>query len=153
MSTATTGSSSSLKDPSNLFYQSTKIRRLILASYWVVVILTLPLWWYSTSIERLSLPSGRVAAIRDKKTPFDIHLHTTLGPAEAQELRKRLTQSSISEPGRWNQLKTHVHANSESVEGPGSYIVEFGTSEVTSVQDRHISIPLGADTAGASSLI
>ena len=146
---STTTSSPSLKDPSNLFYQSTRTRRLILASYWVVVILTLPLWWYTTSIERLSLPSSRVAAIRDKKTPFEVHLHTTLGSTEAQELEKRFKQISVFEPGRWDQLQTHVHADGErGIEGPGTYTVDFNASETTSVRDRHISIPAGTDIAG-----
>ena len=144
-----TTSSSSLKDPSNLFYQSTKTRRLILVSYWVVVILTLPLWWYTTSIERLSLPSGRVAAIRDKMTLFEIHLHTTLGSTEAQALEKRFRQSSVSEPGRWDQLQIHVHADREgAIEGPGAYTVDFNASEVAYVRDRHISVPEGAGITG-----
>jgi hypothetical protein len=36
-------------------FQSNGTRRSIIASYWAVILLTLPLWWYTTSIERLPL--------------------------------------------------------------------------------------------------
>jgi hypothetical protein len=39
------------------------IRRRILASYWLVVLLAIPLWWWATSIERLSLPENSIRDI------------------------------------------------------------------------------------------
>ncbi|KAG8963152.1 GPI transamidase component [Tulasnella sp. 419] len=42
------------------FFQSDKARITVIASYWIVIFLGLPLWWYATSIQRLSLPKGRI---------------------------------------------------------------------------------------------
>lgn len=61
-----------LHDPSKIVFQTNHIRRYILASYWVVIFLALPLWWYTTSIERLSLPSSRVYAQSEKELRFPI---------------------------------------------------------------------------------
>lgn len=41
-------------------FQSDRIRRWIVLSYWVVLLLGIPFWWYTTSIERLALPRGRI---------------------------------------------------------------------------------------------
>ncbi len=55
------------KEPSTLSFESPRTRALILTSYLVVVVLALPLWWSTTSIERLSLPVSRVDALGDKE--------------------------------------------------------------------------------------
>lgn len=44
-------------------FQTTTIKRQILLGYSLIVILALPLWWYTTSIQRLSLPVDRVKAV------------------------------------------------------------------------------------------
>jgi GPI-anchor transamidase subunit S len=44
----------------------------ILVSYLVLVILALPLWWSTTSIERLSLPVSRVDALGGKEVCFSV---------------------------------------------------------------------------------
>ncbi|KAG2008391.1 hypothetical protein CC2G_013826 [Coprinopsis cinerea AmutBmut pab1-1] len=51
----------SLKDPSTLFFQHASVRRLVILAYWVVFILALPIWWYTTSIERLPLPLSQAS--------------------------------------------------------------------------------------------
>ena len=51
----------------NISFQSDKTRRQILLSYWIVVLLAVPLWWSTTSIARLPLPEERVRSLRDKK--------------------------------------------------------------------------------------
>ena len=50
-------------DPSKLPFESVGTRRRIIASYWLVVLLSIPLWWKATSIERLSLPGHRVGTL------------------------------------------------------------------------------------------
>lgn len=46
-----------------ILFQSPKITLRVVASYWLVFILGLPLWWITTSIERLALPVERVKTI------------------------------------------------------------------------------------------
>jgi hypothetical protein len=43
-----------------VWHQSTTVRRGILAAYWTIVLVCLPIWWAQTSIQRLSLPKTRI---------------------------------------------------------------------------------------------
>lgn len=54
-------------DPSRLSFESVLTRRRIVASYWLVIILAIPLWWKITSIDRLSLPEPRVRAVVERR--------------------------------------------------------------------------------------
>jgi len=67
-------SSPSFKDPSTLFYQSSAVKRSVIASYWIVILFSIPLWWYTTSIQRLILPRSRIYfhAQRQLRVPVDI---------------------------------------------------------------------------------
>ena len=56
-------------DPSQLSFEQPRTRRYIIASYWLVVLLAIPLWWKTTSIDRLSLPASRVYAQRKREVP------------------------------------------------------------------------------------
>ena len=56
-------------DPSTLYFERPQVRRLIIASYWLVILLAVPLWWKTTSIDRLSLPASRVHAEQQRKVP------------------------------------------------------------------------------------
>jgi len=58
---------SPIRDPSILFFEQQKTRRVILLSYWIVVLLAIPLWWSTTSIERLSLPYSRLYLQRNRE--------------------------------------------------------------------------------------
>jgi GPI-anchor transamidase subunit S len=61
-----------LKEPSSLPFESPRTRVSILTSYLVLVVLALPLWWSTTSIERLSLPVSRVDALGGKEVSFNV---------------------------------------------------------------------------------
>ncbi|KAJ3891189.1 phosphatidylinositol-glycan biosynthesis class S protein-domain-containing protein [Lentinula edodes] len=65
---------SRFRNPSTLFFQSDPIRRYIIASYWVLVALALPLWWTTTSIERLPLPTSEVLAQAQKKLEIPLEI-------------------------------------------------------------------------------
>ncbi|CAL1699248.1 unnamed protein product [Somion occarium] len=58
-----TETAAGVKDPSKLTFESVFTRRKILAAYWLVVLLAVPLWWKYTSIDRLSLPEARVQSV------------------------------------------------------------------------------------------
>jgi Phosphatidylinositol-glycan biosynthesis class S protein len=56
-----------LKDPSTLPFEQPRTRVTILASYLLLIVLGLPLWWSTTSIERLSLPTSHVDSLGSKE--------------------------------------------------------------------------------------
>jgi phosphatidylinositol glycan class S len=172
-----TSSKGSLKDPSKLSFESTRTRRLILGSYWTVVFLALPLWWYTTSIERLSLPSSRVLSLFEKHLRFRLDLQlNTEGYADAVAVAKdwqvMLNQRATHEKDRWEGLDVDVHPNQhggnvfalifyiiitnehhrfhkDSTTGAGTYTVSVGADE-TSAQNRHLSLPAANFLANAS---
>ncbi|KAI0716794.1 phosphatidylinositol-glycan biosynthesis class S protein [Earliella scabrosa] len=59
-------------DPAQLCFESVRTRRSIIASYWLVVALAIPLWWKTTSIERLALPAARVQAASKREVLFPV---------------------------------------------------------------------------------
>lgn len=56
-----------LKEPSTLPFEQPRTRVWILASCLLIVVLGLPLWWSTTSIERLSLPTSHVDNLESKE--------------------------------------------------------------------------------------
>ena len=54
-------------DLSQVTFESVPNRRRIIGAYWVVVLLAIPLWWKTTSIDRLSLPESRVRSLSGKQ--------------------------------------------------------------------------------------
>ncbi|KAI0763472.1 phosphatidylinositol-glycan biosynthesis class S protein-domain-containing protein [Trametes elegans] len=66
-------------DPAQLCFESVRTRRLIIASYWLVVLLAVPLWWKTTSIERLALPASRVHAQRNRELSFPVEVNVETG--------------------------------------------------------------------------
>lgn len=67
-----------LKEPSTLPFEQTRTRLWILTSYLLLVVLALPLWWSTTSIERLSLPTSRVDSLGSKEVSRWINGHFEL---------------------------------------------------------------------------
>ena len=65
--TQTEGQENAPKDPSKLTFESAFTRRRILAAYWLVILLAIPLWWRYTSISRLSLPESRIQSLAAKQ--------------------------------------------------------------------------------------
>lgn len=60
----------------SVHFQTTTVKRRILLAYSLIVIFALPLWWYTTSIQRLSLPVGRIQTIEGTEVSIRyIHLY------------------------------------------------------------------------------
>lgn len=102
-----------LRDPNTVFYQSDGVRRSILASYWLVILLATPLWWYTTSIERLSLPSSRVLSQSQKELQLSVNILldpplVARNPQIATGLQEILDERIKSSPSRWKGLDVHV---------------------------------------------
>lgn len=120
-----------LKEPQRLPFESPKIRRLVLGSYWTIIILALPFWWRLTSIERIALPSVRVRTQLDKKLvfPLDVQLDApsfeSSSPRLARELNEVLAQTLYASP-TWRNLNIRVgigkHAGARNREGEQSDI-------------------------------
>lgn len=56
-------------------FQSSWTRRAVVASFWVIVLIGLPVWWKTTTIERLSLPKGEVESFRISKVGSQVSEH------------------------------------------------------------------------------
>ncbi|KAF7325859.1 GPI transamidase component PIG-S [Mycena kentingensis (nom. inval.)] len=129
--------STSLKDPSTLFYQSLYNRRLIIAAYWLVLVAALPIWWHTTSIQRLSLPTTRVNAQAANSLRFPIRI-SIQDPSLVDSLQNHL-RARVAKDG----LDVTVHSATEDNEA--TYEVIHNDSEAL-VDGRRLSFPLRSAT-------
>ena len=125
------------KDPSSLSFQSAPTRRLVLASCWALILLAVPLWWHTTSIERLALPSTRVAqalAAPPLRFPVDVHISGATSQ-DISELQENLKSCEA--------VDLEFHAG-EGQDQFGEYSVSIDPNVPPSVHGRHLSLPDGA---------
>jgi GPI-anchor transamidase subunit S len=97
----------SLRDPSTLFFQYAGVRRLIILAYWVAIALAVPIWWYTTSIERLPLPISQ--ASKDIQRPLELRVDICV--QETIPEYTRLIQAALdhsAEAGRLENLRFNV---------------------------------------------
>ena len=99
---------STLRDPGTLFYQKDAIRRSIISAYWAAIFLSLPLWWYSTSIERLSLPSSRVQQLAQQDLTLPISVCVEANTPLVNQVESILTARISQEPQRWKGLAVRL---------------------------------------------
>ena len=99
---------STLRDPGTLFYQKDVIRRSIISAYWVAIILSLPLWWYFTSIKRLSLPSSRVQQLAQQHLTLPISICIEANAPLVDRVQDILTARISQEPQRWKGLAVRL---------------------------------------------
>jgi hypothetical protein len=146
-----------------IFFQSKKVRWSILAAYWIVIIFALPLWWTTTSIQRLSLPTSRVEDLsrRDLRFPVNIVLDSSTG-VDTKTISTKLqglVNARLS-PGVRARLDVRVHPDPVSCKfpvtycasskprpqqtgepGTDAYVVKFDTSsQVTKVEGHNLTI-------------
>jgi len=93
-----------LRDPGTLFYQKDVIRRSIISAYWAAIILSLPLWWYFTSIKRLSLPSSRVQQLAQQHLTLPISICIEANAPLVDQVQDILAARISQEPQRWKGL-------------------------------------------------
>jgi len=111
-------------DGERVFFQSRKVRWSILAAYWAVILLALPLWWTTTSIQRLALPTSRVEDLSRNglRFPVDIVLDPSSG-VDTKALSGKV-QSLINArlgPDVRTWLDVHVHPHPIPREFPATY--------------------------------
>jgi GPI-anchor transamidase subunit S len=88
-----------MRDPSQLSFQSTGVRRAVIGSYWIVILAAIPLWWYTTSITRLSLPTQRVRSLSQQNLQLPVCLQLDHG---LNHLQSVITQSN------WGDLNVQI---------------------------------------------
>lgn len=99
----------SLRDPAKLFYQSDRTRRSIVIAYWTIIIVAIPLWWYTTSIERLSLPSHHVH--QQAKNHLQLPVRICLQTADehlSDSVRRSFAVNISLEPQWWRGLAVDI---------------------------------------------
>ncbi|GJJ14981.1 hypothetical protein Clacol_009251 [Clathrus columnatus] len=95
-------------------FQNVTIKRQILSAYSLIIILSLPLWWYTTSIQRLSLPVGQVKAVEgaEASPPNESSLDTR---AFAQALQVSMDQDRSRYPASWEGIKIYLNDDKQAV--------------------------------------
>jgi hypothetical protein len=63
--------------PSPLPFETALVRRSIIASYWLIALLAVGVWWATTSIERLSLPESEIHELASRTVG---HVEPTANP-------------------------------------------------------------------------
>ena len=102
-------SPSALRNPSGLFYQKDELRRSIIIAYWIVIIFAFPLWWTTTSIQRLSLPSSRVQDESRRRLELPIAICVESHDLSLiQGVKHALKNSASDDPSRWKGISVNV---------------------------------------------
>jgi len=98
----------SASNASTLFYQSSTIKRSVIASYWTVILFSIPLWWYTTSIQRLTLPRSRIYfhAQRQLRVPVDICIEDN---NVAHKIQNIFEQRIVDNPGYLGDAELRFH--------------------------------------------
>lgn len=98
-----------LRNPSSLFYQKDALRRSIIKAYWVIISLAVPLWWYTTSIERLALPSSRIEQLVDKHLQLPVNICAP--SSRISNLKNELSSRHMQDRKRWDGLEVKLEEN------------------------------------------
>ncbi|KAG1812389.1 phosphatidylinositol-glycan biosynthesis class S protein-domain-containing protein [Suillus variegatus] len=129
-SAAFANTGSGFKDPEKLSFERDWIRRAVLASYWIVIILAFPFWWHLTSIERLALPTSQVRSQLQSNIVFPIAIHfdasiSQQNPRLNSQVQTLLHDSAINEPGRWRGVDIRPQDRNDEV-ASSLYTVALG---------------------------
>ncbi|KAH9947537.1 phosphatidylinositol-glycan biosynthesis class S protein [Amylocystis lapponica] len=149
-----TSVSQSVPNPTQLTFESVLTRRYILASYWLVVLLAVPLWWTTTSIDRLSLPASRVGAQQNRELVFPVHVQIDLSPRSVADTLVQEVQRSLDadlDVQETSGIRIHVTSKENF---PGAYQVVFddGAQDPT-VEGRRLSLGVTSEDDDMSNTI
>jgi phosphatidylinositol glycan class S len=101
--------SSSLKDPAALFHQSKAVKRAVILAYWSLILLAVPLWWRTTSIQRLALPEPRISSNARKHLELPVSLCVEDARIKSS-LQSFLDEKAGDNPGHWWGVKPRVYS-------------------------------------------
>ena len=115
---------SSFRDPAKLFFQKDNTRRSIVIAYWSVIILAVPLWWYTTSIERLTLPSYHVHQQAENHLQLPVRICLQIVNEHlVGSVRTSFSEKISSEPQRWGGLVVDVFGKANCGMPSNSYVL------------------------------
>ncbi|KAJ7185504.1 phosphatidylinositol-glycan biosynthesis class S protein-domain-containing protein [Mycena filopes] len=138
----------SLRDPSKLFYQLDFNRRLIITSFWLVILAATPLWWHFTSIERLSLPTSRVHSQTANQLRFPVRIQLegiqdASLPASLQQLIDDRIQRS---PQAWKGLDVSIRSQHDANKPSDLYTVTANDKITPLASGRDLTYPIRSGT-------
>ncbi|KZV67899.1 hypothetical protein PENSPDRAFT_635200 [Peniophora sp. CONT] len=129
-----------LKDFSSVFFEQTGLRRSILLSYWAIVLLAVPLWLATTSIERLPLPAAHFESQSDSK--LDLRIHLNLKPGSLEKYADDLAEGVRTGLGSVLNVDVHTQDSAALSEHPNAYTVEVSDSvDHPLLESRHLLVP------------
>ncbi|KAI9458637.1 phosphatidylinositol-glycan biosynthesis class S protein-domain-containing protein [Lactarius psammicola] len=137
-----------LKDPSTLLFQKSWTRRWIFGSYLALVFLGLPLWWRTTSIERLSLPALRIDSLSGKELhlPLSVAVDVASTGMLPENLVHKLRTTFESRKEQAPNLYSHLEFSVDSFQGsapPDTYSVSLSEdAQFPMIQNKHLSVPI-----------
>ncbi|GAA6059298.1 hypothetical protein JCM10212_006691 [Sporobolomyces blumeae] len=115
-----------------------RTRRWILASFWAVVLVGVPFWWHTTSLERRPLPVHRIEEwTRSWRDRIGLEAGGGLGRRDRQGLVDTLDPSVVKFSPSYNLLFSLL--NQDASDGPA--LVDW---DVDALLRRHISPVLSA---------
>ncbi|KAI0298712.1 phosphatidylinositol-glycan biosynthesis class S protein-domain-containing protein [Multifurca ochricompacta] len=129
-----------LRDPSTLTFEQPCIRRRILTSYLVLMFLGLPLWWSTTSIQRLSLPGTRIDFLSGKELRLPISIAVdAVQSSGVLCISFSRCQSVVS--CLLNALQNERRSRQSAP--PDAYIISLTeNAQIPTIQNKHLSIPM-----------
>lgn len=134
------------RDPSKLFIQADNVRRYIISAYWLVILLALPLWWSTTSIERLSLPSLQVTSQAHRRLRIPVRISLDIDPdgsSVATQLQSSINERVRRTPERWEGLQIHVYnLQDEHFTGTGEVYRIVRSEGVSIGHSRQLEYPI-----------
>ncbi|KAL0572815.1 GPI transamidase component [Marasmius crinis-equi] len=131
-----------LRNPSTIFFQHDNVRRSIISSYWIVIFLALPLWWKTTSIERLSLPSSEVYAQGDAQRQFQLPVRIALDSAFTQKDSSLLSTLQTRIRSGVGESALDIQVSTSGVAEEGAYVVLPSESQEAAIEGKKLFYPL-----------
>ncbi|KAI0346662.1 hypothetical protein BDW22DRAFT_1352823 [Trametopsis cervina] len=130
-------------DPSTLFFESPLTRRRIIASYWIVFLLAIPIWWKITSIDRLSLPESRVSALdsHDLRFPVRIGVKSDLPSLPSHEVEASVVRAlgTYADSHRLSVDSVRSQSGTEPVPGTYEVVIKEGSGSM-SLEGRRLVV-------------
>ncbi|KAH9962892.1 phosphatidylinositol-glycan biosynthesis class S protein-domain-containing protein [Russula dissimulans] len=141
-----------LREPSTLPFERSSTRIWVLSSYLVLVALALPVWWSTTSIQRLSLPTSNVESLGSRELHLPISVVVNAASPDARKLRTILESRKDKMSALYRRLEFFMspsrnvcqltrHSGQSAL--PDAYSISLTEdTQFPTIQKRHLSVPM-----------